>query len=95
MITLKIEDLKHKNIDMKGKQEFVFQNKLFKRKTTVSKIYQEEIIQIAEQHRVDELEIILLEHNRYFSIWLESKSLKDSKENLNNFVNQKLGELGL
>lgn len=93
MISLSVKDLEQQDISIRGKSEFVFQNKFYKRKTTISKKI-DNILEIIEQYQSDELEIIVIEHSFYFSIWLETKLAKDSKEDLDDFVNQKLKDLG-
>ena len=95
MDILKSNNLEQKNIYIKGKTEFAFEGKSYKKKTAISKRFTEQIKEIAKNYRTEELEVIIVEHKTYFSIWIEDKPLNDSKENLNDFVNQKLKELGL
>ena len=93
MVILTVKKLKKRGIDLKGKTSFVFQNKLYKRISIVGK--NNDISLIKDKYKIKGLNLILVEHQIYFSIWRETSSLNDTKEELNDFVNQKLKDLGL
>ncbi|WP_319420900.1 hypothetical protein [Pleurocapsa sp. FMAR1] len=95
MIFLKIEKLEQKNIHLKGKTKIVFQNKSYEIKTVISKKFQNQITEIAEKYQLDGLDIMIVEYKSYFAIWREINPLQDTKEDLNNFINQKLKDLGI
>ena len=95
MHILKSNNLKQKNIYLKGKTELAFEGKYYQKKTVISKRFAKEIKEIAKKYQTDESNVIIVEHKTYFSIWIEDKPLNESKEDLNNYVNQKLKELGL
>jgi len=95
MIILTIKELTEEGIDIRGKEFFVFQNKSYKRIKSISKRFQDEIYIITAKHDAEGLSSIVVEHTLFFSIWKEEKPLDETKENLNDFVNQKLKEFGL
>ena len=82
MITIKLADLEQENISLKKKSEITFQNKTYKKRKVVSKREEAKIPQIAEEYSVNNAEVLLVEHNVFFSIWVEKE-----KENVTETVN--------
>ena len=83
MITVKLADLEQENISLKKKSEITFQNKIYKKQKVVSKREEAKIVQIAEEYDADNLEVLLVEHKVFFSLWVE-KASESATETLDN-----------
>lgn len=71
MITLKVADLGRETISVRKGSEINFQNKVYRQGKVVSKRQKEKIPQILEEYSSSELEVVLVEHKVFFSIWIE------------------------
>ncbi len=94
---LQIEQLQQKNISIKGKSSFLFDNYSYKRTAVVSKKVDQKVLKDYEQ---EANKVIIVEHRLYFSVWKQEKlsnvpKLDETKENLDSFIDQRLKELGL
>ena len=79
MITLKVTDLEQQNISVKKDSEITFENKVYIKQKVLSKRDEGKITQIAEEYSSNNLEIIVVEHKLFFSIWSE-KPVENSNE---------------
>jgi len=82
-ITLKVADLEQENISVKKGSEITFQDKIYQQGGVVSKRQQEKTPPIVEEYKSSDLEIILVEHKVFFSIWI-GKTKEDTTETVAN-----------
>ncbi|MEO0683881.1 MAG: hypothetical protein AAFY76_02210 [Cyanobacteria bacterium J06649_11] len=79
MMIISIKDLEEKVNSIKGKNTINFNNKTYKRIKFFSNKYEHKIPETIEECSSDDLEIILVEHRKFYSIWLEKKVENKSK----------------
>lgn len=82
MIIISIKDLEKKTNNLQGKLIIDFDNKSYKKIKLISKKYKKQIHEITEEYSSNNLEIILVEHNNFYSIWLEQEVINEVEAEL-------------
>jgi len=73
MLKITVAELEKHNINIKGEFEINVQGKTFRKETILSKKVKDQIARITEKYSSDSLEVIVVEHQLFFSIWIENK----------------------
>jgi len=77
MLKITVAELEKHNINIKGEFEINVQGKTFRKETILSKKVKDQIARITEKYSSDSLEVIVVEHQLFFSIWIENKISQD------------------
>ena len=76
MLSITVESLENQDISIHKKTEFLFEGVTFTKKMVVPKKFKKDAIDFIEEYATDHLKAILIEHQLFFSVWLEEEAIK-------------------
>ena len=75
MLSITAESLEKQDIHIKKETEFLFDGVTFTKKLVVPKKFKKDALDFIEEYTTDHLKAILVEHKRFFSVWLEDGTI--------------------